>query len=115
MLNPHCVKVYRKKKYYSKDRDNEIIFDVVVEAFTGSDLPSLIWIWECKDYPRRKVSVDEIEEFVSKLQQIGIGSVKGTVVTRIGFEAGAVTYAKSQRIGLAVLQKELVAVTHYAS
>jgi hypothetical protein len=114
MLDPRDVKVHQKKGYYSKDREKDIIFDVVVEAFAAAtDTPSLIWIWECKDYPDRKVSVDEVEEFFSKLLQIGLGSVKGTIVTRVGFEAGAEAYAKSQRIGLAVLHKELHAVTHY--
>jgi hypothetical protein len=114
MLDPNHATVYRTKGYHSKDRQKDIIFDVVIEAFTEpAHIPSLIWIWECKDYPHRRVSVDEIEEFVSKLWQIGIGSVKGTVVTRVGFETGAVAYAKSQRIGLVTLQKKLVTVTHY--
>jgi hypothetical protein len=115
MLDPNCAKVYRKKGYYSQKRKKDIVFDVVIEAFCKSNqnIPSLIWVWECKDYLNRKVSVEEIEEFYAKLEQIGIGSVKGTVVTRVGFEAGGVEYAKSQRLGLAILKKELVAVTQY--
>lgn len=41
-----------------------------------------------------------MEEFTSKLQQIGVHGAKGTVASREGFQEGAVTFAKSKKIGL---------------
>jgi hypothetical protein len=108
------AKVHHHKAYFSTDRKKEIIFDIAIEVFAdGASVPSLIWLWECKDYPTRTVKVDEIEEFWAKMEQVRAN--KGTVVTRIGFDKGAVEYAKSKRIGLARLEKVLVAHTNFAS
>lgn len=68
----------------------------------------MLWIWECKDYPDRNVKVDELEEFQSKLVQVGAN--KGTVVTRRGFQKGSIAIAKSFRMGLMTLQNQLVTV-----
>ena len=114
-INPRVAKVFQQKAYFSKDREKEIIFDVVVEAYDqGAKEPSLRWIWECKNYPSRKVSVSEIEEFSSKLEQIGKHNVIGTMVTRVGFEEGTYNIAVSQKISLYVLQKRLEKITPFA-
>lgn len=101
-----AAKVRRKPAYYSKDRESHIIFDVSIEVrrSPSDDSPFLIWIWECKDYPTHNVTVEEVEEFHSKLRQIG--AHKGTMVTRSGFQKGAITLAKTHRIGLMVLNKQ---------
>lgn len=50
-LNPDCCQVFRNKGYFSKDRGSEIKVDVSIELIPpGTSEPSLIWIWECKDY-----------------------------------------------------------------
>src|SRR5215211_6834078 len=54
--------------------------------------PWLVWICECKD-EARPVAGDEVEEFASKLQQIGVHGVKGTIVSRNGFQQSAVKSA----------------------
>ena len=97
--------VIEKPKYFSKARDADIEFDVAIELRLNKDskLPHVIWIWECKDDPNRKVGVGEIEEFAQKLTQVG--AHKGTVVTRKGFQSGAVAVAKSLRMGLVTLRK----------
>lgn len=107
-LNPEFLKVRRKPKYYSKVRESEIKFDVGIEGYpsTQTDTPMFIWIWECKDYPKRTVAVDEVEEFAEKIRQVG--AHKGTMVTRLGFQKGAINVAKSYGIGLIVLQKQKV-------
>jgi hypothetical protein len=113
-LQEASVKVHRHKAYFSRDRKKEIVFDVAIEAFAaGAAVPSLVWLWECKDYPTRRVKVDEIEEFWAKIVQVG--AHKGTVVTRVGFGEGAVEFARSKGIGLARLEKILVAQTNFAS
>jgi hypothetical protein len=94
------AQIFRHKAYFSKDRGTTIVFDVVIEVHRpGASEPWLVWVWECKD-EGRPVAVDEVEEFASKLQQIGVHGVKGTVASRNGFQQGAVEYAKSKRIGL---------------
>lgn len=99
-LHPDRAKVFHKKAYYSKDREKEITFDVVIEITrSGGAEPWLVWIWECKDLAG-PVPVDDVEEFVSKLQQIGAHGVKGTMASRNGFQKGAVTFARSNKLGL---------------
>lgn len=114
MLSPKSARVLYKPSYFSRDRNSKITFDVGIEGFADSSTtPSLIWPWECKDYPTRKVKVDEIEEFHAKMMQIGAG--KGTVVTRLGFDSGALAFAQSKNIGLAVLKKKLRYVTCFST
>lgn len=100
-FDPRLVKIFHRKGYYSRDRQKDIVTDVSVELFRQS-APTyfFVWIWECKDYTS-SVPVDDLEEFHSKLEQIGADRTKGTVVTRVGFESGAIEYARSKGIGLA--------------
>lgn len=113
MLGPRSAKVYHKKSYFSKDRQSNIVFDVSMEVFDDSDEHfSLLFLYECKDYPTRKVRVDEVEEFWSKMQQVAAN--KGYIFTRVGFEIGCVEFAKSKRIGLSVLNKKIEERIAYA-
>lgn len=99
-LHPDRAMIFHKKAYYSKDREKKITFDVVIEIVrSGETEPWLIWVWECKDLARR-VPVDDVEEFASKLQQIGVHGAKGTIASRNGFQEGAVAFARSKKLGL---------------
>lgn len=104
------VRIRRKPKYYSKDRDAEIEFDVSVEKYLKSPdenkgiKPSIIVVIECKDYSKR-IPVDDVEEFHAKLQQIGADNTKGMVITKNGFfQKSAVSYAESKGIALARME-----------
>ena len=106
LANPY-VKVHKKKGYYSKDRESNIIFDVTVEKYWEDPdthpgiKPALIVVIECKDYAH-SVPVDDVEEFHAKLQQIGADNTKGMMITRKGsFQPGALKYANSKNIGIA--------------
>jgi len=95
--------VYHKKKYFSAARGSAIEFDASIElTLKDAESPFLIWLWECKDY-NREVGVEDVEEFDSKIRQIGEHNTKGTVVTRQGFRKSAIEFAKSRGIGLARL------------
>lgn len=101
------VRIRRKPRYYSKDRDSEIEFDVSVEKYLGNPdekkkmRPSIIVIIECKDYSSG-IPVDDVEEFHAKLQQIGADNTKGMMITENGyFQRSALTYAESKGIALA--------------
>ena len=106
LANPY-VRVHKKKGYYSKDREKDIIFDVTVEKYwdnpdTHPDIePAIIVVIECKDYGN-SIPVDDVEEFHAKLQQIGADNTKGLMIARNGsFQKSALQYARSKHIGIA--------------
>lgn len=70
------AKVYRKKRYPSNLRTSGIVVDVSIEVFReNASEPFLIWVWECKDYGR-PVGVEDIEEFHTKLDQLGVHRIR---------------------------------------
>lgn len=115
MLSEPYVKVLRKAKYYSKDRESHIICDISVEKYLDdpdkntSLRPAIIVVIECKDYSS-SVPIDDVEEFHSKLQQIGADNTKGIMIAhRGGFQRSALAYAHSKGIALArILPNEQV-------
>ncbi len=102
-IDPRSSEVIHLPRYWSARRSSEIEFDVAVEVrAAGESDPLLIWIWECK-LSSRPVSVDEVEEFWAKLQQVGSSRTKGTMVSSSGFQRGAVSFSRSEGLGLARL------------
>lgn len=104
--NPN-VKIKKKPRYYSKDRDSEIEFDISVEKYLAETdknkniKPSIIVVIECKDY-KNGIPVDDVEEFHAKLQQIGADNTKGIIITKHGcFQRSALAYAESKGTALA--------------
>jgi hypothetical protein len=99
-LSPGNAQIFLHKVYFSKDRDSDIVFDIVIEVrCPDASEPWLAWIWECQD-AARPIAVDEVEEFASKLQRRGIHGVQGTIASRNGLQQSTTTYAKSKHIGL---------------
>lgn len=97
--NKHS-EIFKKKGYYSLKRDKEIIFDVTVETkLPNADKYSMLVVFECKNLGS-KVTVDDIEEFGSKLNQVGEHNTKGIIVTTNTFQKSAYTIAKKEGIGL---------------
>lgn len=93
-------KIFSKKKYYSEARKSYIICDISIESYMpNSKEYSFVNIIECKNL-NRNVSVEDIEEFDSKLNQIGSHNTKGIIVTSKGFAKNTVNFAKSLKIGL---------------
>lgn len=93
-------KIFKKKGYYSKDREKDIIVDISIEVWppTAQNY-SLLWVCECKNYGH-SVPVDDVEEFKAKLDQIAGKNVKGVIASRNSFQSGAVSFARNQGIGL---------------
>ena len=92
------VKVFRGKIFVGKRSKRRIKTDV---SFLTKVLGSkVLVIVECKKY-NHKVSVDDVEEFHSKLDDIG--AHKGIMATTTGFQNGAVKTARGRGIALAVL------------
>ncbi len=98
-----CCKVFKKKGYYSKDREKDIIFDVSIEiSLPGQETYSSLVLIECKNYNHKhKVPVDDVEEFYQKTQQVSGGNVKGIVVSTSSFQESAFKFSKSKGFGLA--------------
>lgn len=93
-------KIFRKKGYYSKDREKDVVFDLSVEVtLPDQDHYSLLFLFECKNYGH-SVPVDDIEEFFAKIQQVSGANAKGIVVSTNSFQSGAFKFARSKGIGL---------------
>lgn len=92
--------IFAKRCYFSPQRNKDIIFDIAIEIrLPDKENWSHLILFECKNYKKR-VPVDDIEEFYSKLNQISGSGIKGVVVAANGFQEGAVNYAKSNHIAL---------------
>ncbi len=95
-----CCEIFKKKGYYSKDREKDIIFDVSIEvSLPGQNTFSLLILIECKNYSH-PVPVDDVEEFYAKTQQISGCNVKGIIATTNAFQEGAFNFSKSKGMGL---------------
>ena len=95
-----CCKIFKKKGYYSRDREKNIFFDVSIEvSLPGENTYSILVLIECKNY-NHAVPVDDIEEFYAKTQQISGCNVKGIIATTNSFQEGAFNFSKSKGIGL---------------
>lgn len=99
-LNSKSSKIFRKKSYYSEARKGYITVDISIESYIGnSENYSSLFIIECKNYSK-SIPVDDIEEFSSKLNQIGEHNTKGVMVTNSSFQEGTFNFAYSKKIGL---------------
>lgn len=92
------VEVHHKRAFVGRLSKREIVVDVSFDCSVAG--ANLLVIVECKNY-KNSVSVDEVEEFYSKLDDIG--AHKGILVTTVGFQDGAIKVAKGRGIALALL------------
>lgn len=92
--------IFSKKGYPSERRKSDIIFDITIESYIpNAEKYSHLTVFECKDL-NKNVSVDDIEEFESKLRQVGEHDTKGIMVSTKGFAKRTINIAKSLKIGL---------------
>ncbi len=93
--------IFSKKKYFSERRKDYISVDISIETYINSENKySVLSIIECKNYSQKGVPVDDVEEFDSKLNQIGEHNTKGIIVTSSHFQKSAIILAESKKIGL---------------
>jgi len=92
------VEVHHKRVYVGRVSQRKIKVDVSFNYSVAG--ANLIFIVECKCYSH-SVSVDEVEECRSKLNDMG--AHKGIMVTTIGYQEGAVKAAMGWGIALALL------------
>ncbi|HGO9799684.1 ImmA/IrrE family metallo-endopeptidase [Pseudomonas aeruginosa] len=97
---PESCRVYRKKSYYSRDREDHIVFDISIEVFIpGLDKPALLILIECKNY-KGTVPVGDIEEFGSKISQVAGVNVKGVFASASAFQSGTLNIARNKGFGV---------------
>ena len=97
---PEWSAIYHQKRYYSRERNSQIIFDIAIEVrFPGVEKPWAFCLVECKDH-NRKIQVDDVEAFFAKIQQVAPVAAKGIIVSRTSFQPAALEYARSKRIGI---------------
>jgi restriction system protein len=95
------VEVHHQKVFIGQVSQREIKVDLAFTMDVGG--AHFLVLVECKHYSS-SVSVDNVEEFHSKLDDIG--AHKGIMVTTKGYQDGAVKTAKGRGIALALLTKE---------
>ncbi|MBL7952804.1 MAG: ImmA/IrrE family metallo-endopeptidase [Flavobacteriales bacterium] len=94
VLPEHAI-VYRKKSYWSKLREDNIVFDLSIELTPpGAERPVSIWLIECKDYSG-SVPVNDVEEFRQKVMQVADLNCKAVIMTTGQLQAGARTTARN--------------------
>ena len=101
LMNSEGVHVYHLKEYIGRVSGRKIKIDVSFETHVlGSKILVLV---ECKYY-KNKIDVSEVEEFHSKLDDIG--AHKGIIVSTVGYSEGAERVAKGRGIALALLSED---------
>lgn len=99
-LLPKSCQIFRKKKYYSKNRKAHIEIDISIEVFLPEATDwSFLWAMECKDY-KGALPVNNVEEFHAKIQQIAGDNVKATLILSGALQKSALEYCKSIGIGV---------------
>lgn len=95
---------FQSKRYLGKSGQSHEI-DVSFEVELAG--VKLLVVVECKDYGR-KVGVDDVMTFNYRIRDIG--AHKGLLVTTRGFQAGAVTIARAEGIGLLLAANGVIEV-----
>jgi Zn-dependent peptidase ImmA (M78 family) len=97
---PRNCKIHKKKAYYCREREAYVEFDVVLELYrTGSDIPHLYVIFECKNHDA-SVSEIYVNDFSSKIGRIFPHASKGVIVVTSRLQSGAETVARNGGMGI---------------
>jgi Zn-dependent peptidase ImmA (M78 family) len=91
-------KISRKAKYFSKDREADITFDMAIETTMPGEISySLLTLFECKNYGD-SVQVGDVETFSDRVRQVG--GHKGIMITATPFQKSALAIARSRKVGI---------------
>lgn len=99
-LKSESCKIFKKRDYYSKDREAFITFDVAIEVYLpGSNEYFFVFLIECKNY-NSPVPIGDVEEFDQKSKQVACAKSKLIVASTNSFQSSVRSYAKSKGISL---------------
>lgn len=96
------VTVHHQQVYTGRISKRKIKVDVSFNYKIAKGA-NVLFLVECKCY-NHSVSVDEVEEFHSKIDDIG--AHKGIMVTTVGFQKGTIKAARGRGISLALITTE---------
>ncbi|MEJ5900530.1 ImmA/IrrE family metallo-endopeptidase [Ochrobactrum teleogrylli] len=97
---PENCKIFRKKKYYCKQREDDVEFDIVLEVYRkGRHSPHLHVIFECKNY-NGNIPETYVNDFSSKIGRIFPNAVKGVLVISSRLQSGAEKVALNNKMGI---------------
>lgn len=92
--------VHKKKKYYCREREGDVEFDVVIEIRReGRSEPHLRVIFECKNH-EKPVQERDIRDFSDKIRGISAHGAKGLVVSSSRLQSGAEKVARNRGLGI---------------
>jgi Zn-dependent peptidase ImmA (M78 family) len=98
------IRIFQKKEYFSSLRKKNIKFDLTIEVWPpGANRYVLLYIIECKDFDKR-VPVNKIEDFHSKILQVAGVNVKGIFISNSPLQEGGFNLAEST--GMMVIEGE---------
>ncbi|WP_299660269.1 ImmA/IrrE family metallo-endopeptidase [uncultured Ruegeria sp.] len=97
---PSLCEVHKKKKYYCKEREANVEFDVVVEVRRKTrPEPHLYVVFECKNH-KKPVEDMYVRNFSDQLRSVFGQAVKGIMVTSSRLQSGAESVATNRRLGI---------------
>lgn len=98
-------KLHQKKKYFCKEREADVEFDIVVEVYrVGTSTPHISLVFECKNH-ESPIQERDITDFSDKLGRIFAHGAKGFIVSSSRLQRGAERIASSRRIGIVKFDK----------
>jgi len=108
--------IRRHAEYVAVGTGDKVKLEVSLEVFRpGAVEPFLIWLFECKHKSnKRGVEVGDVRQLHSKILELGVARMTGSIVTNVGFQRGAISLAESLGISLCLLKKDLVYVSKFA-
>ncbi|WP_367392076.1 ImmA/IrrE family metallo-endopeptidase [Lewinella sp. LCG006] len=97
MDGKYC-KLRKKPKYYSKERESDIIFDLSIEVWPpGAANYMLLFVVECKNYSH-PIPINDLEEFDKKVTQVSGLNAKAVFITNANLQGTGPLYAKNRGI-----------------
>lgn len=98
--SPQLCRIYKKKKYFSKIRDGDVEFDVVIELYRkGSSSPHMYVVFECKNHGG-SIPEKHLNDFSIKLNEVFGHSSKGVIVISSRLQSGAEKTARNRKMGI---------------
>ena len=101
----NLCRLHRKRKYYCKDREADVEFDIVVEVRRdGRETPHHYLVFECKNHAKA-VEDMYVRNFSDQIESVFGQAVKGILVVSHRLQSGAQRLAEARRIGVAKLDE----------
>lgn len=97
---PNLCKIFKKRKYYCKEREADVEFDVVIELYRqDSSCMHLAVVFECKNHVSDIAEI-HVNDFSNKLGRVFKHGAKGVIVVSSRLQSGAANVAKNGKIGI---------------